>query len=209
MPAIWPVQKLWFKTSAACKVHHNVHYKWQSFPNINWSSNLDRWNMGLSEESESELEERVLGGLSYTWKTSAEHFGHTLTANGDASLVRSTLRILEMTDITPDLRLNKNSMNSGGWFIEQPPSGMSVSATALLQRHSYLTTSVSKHVATKIKHRTDWMLHHRSSKLSATVVKTIQHHVKLEVFTALTMKNDVFWDVTPSGCCKNRHFGGT
>jgi hypothetical protein len=22
------------------------------------------------------------------------------------------------------------------------------------------------------------------------------------------MKNAVFWDVTPCGCCKNRHFGG-
>jgi hypothetical protein len=22
------------------------------------------------------------------------------------------------------------------------------------------------------------------------------------------MKNGVFWDVTPCGCCKNRHFGG-
>jgi hypothetical protein len=24
-----------------------------------------------------------------------------------------------------------------------------------------------------------------------------------------TMKNAVFWDVTPHGCCKNRRFGGT
>jgi hypothetical protein len=23
---------------------------------------------------------------------------------------------------------------------------------------------------------------------------------------AVTMKNAVFWDVTPCGCCKNRHF---
>jgi hypothetical protein len=33
--------------------------------------------------------------------------------------------------------------------------------------------------------------------------------VKFEVFTAVTMKNGVFWDVTPCGSCKNRHFGGT
>jgi hypothetical protein len=32
---------------------------------------------------------------------------------------------------------------------------------------------------------------------------------KFEVFTAVTMKNAVFWDVTPSGSCKNRRFGGT
>jgi hypothetical protein len=33
--------------------------------------------------------------------------------------------------------------------------------------------------------------------------------VRIEVFTAVTMKNAVFWDVTPYGPCKNRRFGGT
>jgi hypothetical protein len=33
--------------------------------------------------------------------------------------------------------------------------------------------------------------------------------VKFEVFTAVTMKNGVFWDVTPCGSRKNRRFGGT
>jgi hypothetical protein len=33
--------------------------------------------------------------------------------------------------------------------------------------------------------------------------------VRSEVFTAVTMKNGVFWDVTPWDSCKNRHFGGT
>jgi hypothetical protein len=32
---------------------------------------------------------------------------------------------------------------------------------------------------------------------------------RLEVFTAVTMKNGVFWDVTPCGSCKSRRFGGT
>jgi hypothetical protein len=32
---------------------------------------------------------------------------------------------------------------------------------------------------------------------------------RFEVFTAMPMKNDVFWDVTPYGSCKNRSFGGT
>jgi hypothetical protein len=31
--------------------------------------------------------------------------------------------------------------------------------------------------------------------------------IKLEVFTAVTMMNAVFWDVTPCGSCKNRRFG--
>jgi hypothetical protein len=34
-------------------------------------------------------------------------------------------------------------------------------------------------------------------------------YVRLEVFTAVTMKNGVFWDDTPCGSCKNRRFGGT
>jgi hypothetical protein len=32
---------------------------------------------------------------------------------------------------------------------------------------------------------------------------------RFEVFTAVTMKNGVFWDVTPCGFCKDRRFGGT
>jgi hypothetical protein len=31
-----------------------------------------------------------------------------------------------------------------------------------------------------------------------------EHYVRFEVFMALTMKNGVFWDVTPCGSCKNR-----
>jgi hypothetical protein len=34
-------------------------------------------------------------------------------------------------------------------------------------------------------------------------------HVRFEVFTALTMKNGVFWDATQCGSCKNRRSGGT
>jgi hypothetical protein len=33
--------------------------------------------------------------------------------------------------------------------------------------------------------------------------------VRFEVFTAVTMKKGVFWDVPPCGSCKNRCFGGT
>jgi hypothetical protein len=33
--------------------------------------------------------------------------------------------------------------------------------------------------------------------------------VRFGVFTAVTMKNGVFWDVMPCGSCKNRRFGGT
>jgi hypothetical protein len=33
--------------------------------------------------------------------------------------------------------------------------------------------------------------------------------VRFEVFTAVTMKNGVFWDITPCGSCRNRRFEGT
>jgi hypothetical protein len=33
--------------------------------------------------------------------------------------------------------------------------------------------------------------------------------VRFEIFTDVTMKNGVFWDVTPCDSRKNRHSGGT
>jgi hypothetical protein len=41
------------------------------------------------------------------------------------------------------------------------------------------------------------------------LIKVNLNVVRFEVFTAVTMKNDVLWDVTPCGSCKNRRFGGT
>jgi hypothetical protein len=46
------------------------------------------------------------------------------------------------------------------------------------------------------------MLHVASIKSSLILLR-------FEVFTAVNMKNGVFWDVTPCGSCKNRRFGGT
>jgi hypothetical protein len=39
-------------------------------------------------------------------------------------------------------------------------------------------------------------------------LKSQNEDLRFEVFTAVSMKNDVFWDVTPCGSCKNRRFGG-
>jgi hypothetical protein len=33
--------------------------------------------------------------------------------------------------------------------------------------------------------------------------------IRFEVFTAVTMKNGDFWDVTPCGACKDQRFGVT
>jgi hypothetical protein len=41
------------------------------------------------------------------------------------------------------------------------------------------------------------------------VIYPISSHERFEVFTAVTMKNCVFWGVTPCDSCKNRRFGGT
>jgi hypothetical protein len=38
---------------------------------------------------------------------------------------------------------------------------------------------------------------------------TNEKDVRFEGFTAVTIKNGVFWDVTPCGSCKNRGFRGT
>jgi hypothetical protein len=43
----------------------------------------------------------------------------------------------------------------------------------------------------------------------ATLRKSVVFIVRFEVFTAVTMKNAVFWDVTPCRSCVNRRFGGT
>jgi hypothetical protein len=34
-------------------------------------------------------------------------------------------------------------------------------------------------------------------------------HLRFKVFTVVTMKNGVFWDVTPCGSRKNRRIGGS
>jgi hypothetical protein len=36
-----------------------------------------------------------------------------------------------------------------------------------------------------------------------------RHYVRFEVFTEVTMKNSVFWDVEPCSSCVKRRFGGT
>jgi hypothetical protein len=39
--------------------------------------------------------------------------------------------------------------------------------------------------------------------------RTIKCSARFKVFTAVTTKNGVFWDVRPCGSCKSRRFGGT
>jgi hypothetical protein len=52
-----------------------------------------------------------------------------------------------------------------------------------------------------------YLLHFLPCTISCCLILIL--YVRFEVFTAVTMKNAVFWDVTSCGSCKNRHFGGT
>jgi hypothetical protein len=48
-----------------------------------------------------------------------------------------------------------------------------------------------------------------SPSLYPQLSEHIRNCVSIEVFTAATMKNAVFWDVTSCSSCKNRRCGGT
>jgi hypothetical protein len=59
-----------------------------------------------------------------------------------------------------------------------------------------------------------YRLHHQGdcvelSNVSMCSLHLEQTYVRFEVFTAVSMKNAFFRDVTPRGSCKNRCFGGT
>jgi hypothetical protein len=41
------------------------------------------------------------------------------------------------------------------------------------------------------------------------VLKQIVTYARFEVFTAVTIKNAIFWDVAPCTSCVNQRFGGT
>jgi hypothetical protein len=52
-------------------------------------------------------------------------------------------------------------------------------------------------------------LHFLTHSFAFITVIIIKLPVRFEVFTAVTMKNGVLWDIMPCGSCKNRRFGGT
>jgi hypothetical protein len=51
--------------------------------------------------------------------------------------------------------------------------------------------------------------YYRSNIGHGNNVKRLYRHVRSEVFTAVTIKNAVFWDVAPCKYFVNRRFGGT
>jgi hypothetical protein len=81
------------------------------------------------------------------------------------------------------------------WLVDIPVQGFSA-----------ITLTMKNGVLWYIK--TQFVLHrrHNTSPLQSPASKC---SVKFEDFTAVTMKNVVFLDVTPCGSCKNRRFEGT
>jgi hypothetical protein len=55
------------------------------------------------------------------------------------------------------------------------------------------------------------LFYHKNNRNQTRLLTTsnLQFFVRFEVFATVTMKNGVFWDVTPCGSCKNRRFGVT
>jgi hypothetical protein len=49
----------------------------------------------------------------------------------------------------------------------------------------------------------------QAGRIRYIVGERIRGHASFEIFTAVTIKDGVFWDVTPCGSFKNRRFGGT
>jgi hypothetical protein len=52
------------------------------------------------------------------------------------------------------------------------------------------------------------VLSRTTTDIISNLIKELMY-VRFEVFTAMTMKNGVFWGVTPCVSCKNRRFGRT
>jgi hypothetical protein len=58
--------------------------------------------------------------------------------------------------------------------------------------------------ATRRNNPEDIILHsHRRENL-----KSYKTMLRFEIFTGVTIRNAIFWDVTPGGSCRNRRFGG-
>jgi hypothetical protein len=73
----------------------------------------------------------------------------------------------------------------------------------MLHRVALVRTDVSEELSTSFTRVT------RISELGTTLKSYLLKHVRFEVFAAVTMKNAVFWDVTPRGSCNKRSFRGT
>jgi hypothetical protein len=91
---------------------------------------------------------------------------------------------------------------------------MSVPFQTSIHSSFSLSLFVRLHIINAIQYRTVTRITDTSSaELCVDAVRSQSvcyiPNVRFEVFTTVTMKNGVFWDVTLCGFCKNRPFGGT
>jgi hypothetical protein len=97
------------------------------------------------------------------------------------------------------------------WNTSPPYAGLSVdrSACYLLYGYSFGNSSFDPEIRGQILLRNISRLQRKTRYHIPGGGNTQRKIVRFEVFMAMTMKNGVFWDVTPCGSCKNRRFGGT
>jgi hypothetical protein len=74
--------------------------------------------------------------------------------------------------------------------------------SGMLRRVALVRTDVSVELSYSIIKVT------RIGELGTTIAITT-NYARFEVFTAVTMKNAIIWDVTLCSSCMNRCFGGT
>jgi hypothetical protein len=87
------------------------------------------------------------------------------------------------------------------------PFRMEVLPKAVFLPHKYVITNEARNMC---QDSSNGALGESTVPLSAEFYQVIRNlHVIYEIFTAVTMKNAVFCDVTSCGSCKNQSFGGT
>jgi hypothetical protein len=152
-----------------------------------------RWNPSQL----TELKERILYLLLYSDMT--EWFNNTR----NSFLGNETVQMLH-TEPSESFRGNyllysQNRRTSGKTFLCGPNHRQ-------ITRASVVSGMVARHrnrLADRPAFETQLHLQQRRD------YGPLSDCVRFEVFRAVTMKNGVFWVVTPCGSCKNRRFGGT
>jgi hypothetical protein len=90
-----------------------------------------------------------------------------------------TLKITLRWEVMRCRIAERDTLNGSALFLSQPPPPLDLSRLHVLNSRTFNSV---------------WIL-----KMEATIV----------CVEPVIMKNDVSWDVTPCGSCKNQRFGGT
>jgi hypothetical protein len=105
--------------------------------------------------------------------------------------------------------------------VSEEPSASSIKVTRIGELGTTLAATSDRLVAASVVPSPPILVTMMRERLSSSETSVLTRatgrnipedtilHVRFEVFTAVTMKNGVFWVVTPCGSCTNRRFGGT